>query len=101
MARSMTEYIVSATIPAGDDLDEADPILDAFLEVDAEAGPVVGQDLRRRTLDVGISVDAGSPEDALSAARPIFEAGFRAAGIGDRPIIGLSAELAEPERQIA
>lgn len=101
MAGAMTEYVVSATVPAGDDLDESDPILDAFLEIAADAGPVVRQNLAHRTLDVGLSIDAESPEAALSAARPIFEAGFRAAGIGDRPIIGLSAELAEPERQIA
>ena len=101
MERPMTEYIVSATVRSGDDLSEADPILDAFLEVDAETGPVVGQDLRQNTLDVTFSVHAGSPEEALSAARPIFEAGFRAARLADRPIIGLSAELAEPERQIA
>ena len=97
----MTEYIVSTTVPAGDEVDDGEQVLDAFLAADAEAGPVVGQDLRRQTLDVGLSVDAGSPDEALATSRPIFEAGFRAAGMGDRPIIGLSAELAEPERQIA
>jgi hypothetical protein len=97
----MTEYIAAATVKAGDDLDEADAILDAFLEIAADAGPVIGQDLRQHTLDVGLSVNAGSPEEALSAARPIFAAGFRAAGLDDRPIIGLSAELADGERQVA
>ncbi len=93
------EYRLTITIPQHGSAEEnADRLLDGFLDTHPEVGPVVGQDLEAATLAVVFSLEAENVYDAFERARVIFADGATASGLSkpDGPI-GASVEEVEDE----
>ena len=77
--------------------DNAEALLSAFETTHPEAGPAVGADLVRGTLEVTYSVHAEDANAAFDAGRPIFVDGARRSGLPVSEIIHLDIDAVGAE----
>ncbi len=68
------EYLVTIALRHSGNAAEADALLDTFLAAHANASPVVGEDLKARTIDVTFAVDARDGYEAFERGRNLFTA---------------------------
>ena len=77
----------------GRDPENGERLLEAFMEVHPEAGPVVSQNARTSRLVVTIAVDGTDITEALSDGLPIFLDGLSASKLSPRDVLDISASL--------
>lgn len=88
------EYVATITLNHAGDTEDADALLDAFVARNADASPVVGEDLSAGTIDVTFSVDADDGYRAFERAHELF-ATVTAQTAFARPVVGVTVELAD------
>ena len=67
MGRTMEHRLTYTVAELGLDEGNGERVLDAFLAIAPEAGPVVSQNVVRGTLDVTIAIDAKALEEPMGA----------------------------------
>jgi hypothetical protein len=97
----MSEYRLTVTMAEHgwrpDAEDNGERLLDAFVQVHPEVGPVVAGDMRVGTLDVTFSLDAADAEEALDLGRKIYAEGLLASGLRPTPVVGIHVEVVEED----
>ncbi len=88
------EYVVTIVLDHSGDPQEADRMLDAFLEHHADASPVVGEDPEAATIDVTFAVRADDGYQAFERGRALFAAATDRTDFA-RPVVGVTVEVAE------
>jgi hypothetical protein len=92
------EYVVTITLDHSGQGADADLLLDAFLVANADASPVVGEEVGGKTIDVTFAVDARDGYEAFERGRGVFSAATEDT-VFARPVVGVSVELGE-EREL-
>ena len=93
------EHRVTYTVAElGFDESNGERVLEAFLHIAPEVGPVVSQNVVRGTLDVTIALDADQGlEEAMGTGASIFRWGMAEAGAPNYELVGVTASSVEPE----
>ena len=81
----------------GFDSDNGERVLDAFLAIAPEVGPVVSQNVVYGTLDVTFALDADGPEEVIGDGLAIFRLAMAEAGFSDYALLMFLGSIVEPE----
>jgi hypothetical protein len=97
------EFRITVRLAGQSSEDDAERLLDAFLEAHPEVGPVVETDLADQVVAVTYSLDAEDLRTLVERAAKVFAAGYARSGLppGDLTAeVGLVDAAAELEREL-